>query len=134
MPRRTKKVGLQTGIYYPDDSYHCTKSAAPAPFCRCAMVALVDALIVIKPFFVNLSNSWNRGMFGSIQEDRHKVEQFHNLWNSVLKMWNSSSKSGTGPVSGSQFHKLWKRGPNLTFQIFQQLHNQAKILVSSFRP
>ena len=44
---------------------------------------------------------------GSIQEDRHKVEQFHNLWNSVPKMWNSSPKSGTGPEIGLLFHKLW---------------------------
>ena len=35
------------------------------------------------------------------------VEQFHNLWNSVPKMWNSSPKSGTGPEIGSLFHKLW---------------------------
>ena len=39
------------------------------------------------------------------------MEWFHNLWNSVPKMWNSSPKSGTGPVSGSQFNKLWNRGP-----------------------
>ena len=34
------------------------------------------------------------------------VEQFHNSWIGVPKMWNSSSKSGTGAESGSLFHKL----------------------------
>ena len=32
--------------------------------------------------------------------------------NSVPKKWNSVPKSGTGPVSGSQFHEMWNRGPN----------------------
>ena len=52
---------------------------------------------------------WNSSTFyGTVPQ---KVEQFHNLWNSIPKMWNSSPKSGTGPVSGSQFNKLWNRGP-----------------------
>ena len=34
------------------------------------------------------------------------MEQFQFLWNSVPKMWNSSTKSGTGAESGSLFHKL----------------------------
>ena len=48
---------------------------------------------------------WNSSTFcGTVLQ---KVEQFHNLWNSVPKMWNSSPKSGTGPEIGSLFHKLW---------------------------
>ena len=70
-------------------------------------------------FLVSLRQTFAQRMrgMGSIQEDRHKVEQFHFLWNSIPKMWNSSPKSGAGPVSGSQFHKLWNRGPSVHFKI-----------------
>ena len=40
------------------------------------------------------------GIYGSIQEDRHKVEQFHFLW-------NSSTFYGTVPLFMEQFHKEW---------------------------
>ena len=75
--------------------------------------------------FMRSNSGFLPSNLGSIQEDRFKVEQFHffieqflNLWNSVPKMWNSSPKSGTCSVSGSQFHKLWNRGPNWTCQNF----------------
>ena len=34
---------------------------------------------------------------GSIQEDRHKVEQFHNLWNCSTFCGSGFQKCGTAP-------------------------------------
>ena len=51
-------------------------------------------------------------IFGSIQEDRDKVEQFHFLWNSVQKMCSSSQKveqvlkAITVPQKLEQLHNL----------------------------
>ena len=50
---------------------------------------------------------------GSIQEDRHKVEQFHFLWNSSTNSGTASQKcgtappkSGTGTKNSDECHKL----------------------------
>ena len=78
-------------------------------------------------------------ILGSIQEDRHKVEQFHNLWNSVPKMWNSSPKSGTGPEIGSLFHKLWNSSticgtaPPKSSMLFQDVEQCATFNCVSHR-
>ena len=39
---------------------------------------------------------------GSIQEDRHKVEQFHFLWNSSNFCGTASQKCGTAPKKVEQ--------------------------------
>ena len=64
---------------------------------------------------VQLTKIMSVRLFGSTQEDRYKVEHFHFLCNSSTICGTASQKCGTGPVNGSQFHKLWNRGPNWTF-------------------
>ena len=56
---------------------------------------------------------FGRRYFGSIQEDRHKVEQFHFLWNSSTKSGTASQKcgtappkSGTGTINSDESHTL----------------------------
>ena len=41
--------------------------------------------------------------YGSIQEDRHKVEQFHFMWNSSTICGTAAQKCGTAPQNVEQF-------------------------------
>ena len=71
--------------------------------------------------------------FDSIQEDRHKMEQFHNLWNSIPKNLNGFPKSGTGAESGLLFHKLWNSSticvtaPPISSMLFQDVEQCATL-------
>ena len=104
---------------------------SPLDKCRVTRIGLYlhVFLQILLPIEL-IQNSTFKVFFGSIQEDRHKVEQFYFLLKSStfygtvpqfveqrLKNVEQLPKSETGPESGSQFKKLWKRGQNLVFLI-----------------
>ena len=53
----------------------------------------------------------------NIQEDRDKVEQFHNLWNNVPIVLNNSSKSETGAESWLTIPQTLEQRPKNLEQI-----------------